>query len=57
MEIYGVVHNPGPEAGIRIAEYMLWLRKSGLFASVHLKNQYMNDEMNDLRFVVEAVLK
>jgi len=52
----GVTLNPGPDAGINIADYMLNLSKTGLFESVKLENQNYNQEEDELSFKIEAII-
>lgn len=52
----GVTLNPGPDAGISIANYMLSLSKTGLFESVKLNNQNYNEEEDELLFEIEAIV-
>ncbi len=52
----GVTLNPGPDAGINIADYMLHLSKTGLFESVKLESQNYNQEEDELIFEIEAII-
>lgn len=52
----GVTLNPGPDAGINIADYMLNLSKTGLFESVKLESQNYNQREDELSFKIEAVI-
>ena len=52
----GVCNHPRPDAGITIANYMLELRKTGLFRSVVLERQYFLEEADQLRFEIRIQL-
>ena len=57
VQLAGICNHPRPDAGIQIANYMLNLRKTGLFKSVVLKKQEYNDKEDQLLFNIQAEMK
>ena len=53
----GIARSPRPEAGIRIADFMLSLNKSNLFESVKVTEQFFNEEDDELVFEIQVSLK
>ncbi len=57
LKISGVCNNPKPAVGIEIANYLQSLEKTGLFKTILVENQDVNEEYNQLTFEIVCDLK
>ncbi len=52
LHLHGVRHHPPPDEGIKLANFMLKLNRTGYFRRVSLLNQFFSEEKDEMRFEI-----